>query len=108
MPVEHGTLIDVKYRDGVVNLHVKAGEYPSGGSIPEGAAIDFKHDDNRGDIIAYRLHTPRQQKTPQQLALEKFGTDWHDNEGVQPELDGVIIDIRLYIVTGKQIGRPHV
>lgn len=34
-------------------------------------------------------------KTPQQLALEKFGTDWHDNEGVQPELDGVLIDIRL-------------
>ena len=23
-------------------------------------------------------------KTPQQLALEKFGTDWHDNEGAQP------------------------
>ena len=34
-------------------------------------------------------------KTPQQLALEKFGTDWHDNEGVQPELEGVLIDIRL-------------
>ena len=92
MPVEHGTLIDVKYRDGVVNLRVKAGENPSGGSIPNRCAIDFKHDDNPGDIIAYRLHTPRQQKTPQQLALEKFGTDWHDNEGVQPVDDCVFID----------------
>ena len=31
-------------------------------------------------------------KTPQQLALEKFGTDWHDNEGVQPVDDNVLID----------------
>lgn len=93
MPVEKGTLIDVKYRRGLINLHVKAGEYPSGGSIPERAAIDFKHDDNRGDIIAYRLHAPQQQKTPQQLALEKFGADWHDNEGVQPVDDGILIDV---------------
>ena len=35
-------------------------------------------------------NTPVEVKTPQQLALEKFGTDWHDNEGVKPELDGVI------------------
>ena len=31
-------------------------------------------------------------KTPQQLALEKFGTDWHDNEGVRPVDDEVLID----------------
>ena len=90
MPVGHGTLIDVKYRDGVVNLRVKAGEKPSCGSISERCAIDFEHDDDTGDIIAYRLHTPCQQKTQQQLALEKFGTDWHDNEGVQP-VDGEIL-----------------
>ena len=34
----------------------------------------------------------RNKKTPQQLALEKFGTDWHDNEGVQPVDDEVLID----------------
>ena len=39
--------------------------------------------------------TNNEAKTSQQLALEKFGTDWHDNEGVQPELDGILIDIRL-------------
>ena len=31
-------------------------------------------------------------KTPQQLAIEKFGTDWHDNEGVQQVGDNVLID----------------
>ena len=34
-------------------------------------------------------------KTPQQLALEKFGTDWNENDGVQPDLENVLIDIRL-------------
>ena len=31
-------------------------------------------------------------KTPQQLAMEKFGTDWHENEGVHPVDDCVLID----------------
>ena len=31
-------------------------------------------------------------KTPQQLALEKFGTDWHDNDGVRPVGNSVLID----------------
>ena len=104
MPVDRGTLIDVKYRRGLVNLHVKAGENQSGGSIPNRCAIDFKHDDNPGDIIAYRLHTPRQQKTPQQLALEKFGTDWHDNDGVRPVGDNVLIDA---IVNGGAMMRKY-
>jgi hypothetical protein len=93
MPVEKGTLIDVKCRSGLVNLHVKAGERLSGGSISNRCAIDFKHDDNQGDIIAYRLHKPQEQKTPQQLAMEKFGTGWHENEGVQPVNDKVLIDL---------------
>lgn len=33
-----------------------------------------------------------EKKTPQQLALEKFGTDWHENEGRQPVSDEVLID----------------
>lgn len=97
MPVEKGTLIDVKYRRGSVNLHVKAGEIPSGGSIPHRCAIDFKHDDVPGDIIAYRLHVQQEQKTPQQLALEKFGADWHENEGMQPVFDNTKIDVVLNI-----------
>lgn len=34
-------------------------------------------------------------KTPQQLALEKFGTDWHDNEGVQPVDYGILVDFEI-------------
>jgi len=32
-------------------------------------------------------------KTPQQLALEKFGTDWHENDGSCPVCDDVIIEV---------------
>lgn len=38
-------------------------------------------------------------KTPQQLAIEKFGTDWHDNEGVQPVDDEVLIDVMFFSET---------
>lgn len=94
MPVEKGTLIDVKYRDGKINFHVEAGgEFPSKGSIPTMTANNWIKINVGSDIIAYRLHQPQQQKTPQQLALEKFGTDWHDNEGVQPVDDGILIDV---------------
>ena len=40
-------------------------------------------------------NAPGEVKTPQQLALEKFGTDWHENDGVQPDLENVFVDIRL-------------
>ena len=94
MPVEKGTLIDVKYRDGLINLHVIAGFGScSAGSIKHKCAINFNHSGCSGDIIAYRLHTPQQQKTPQQLALEKFGTDWHENDGSCPVCDDVIIEV---------------
>ena len=37
-------------------------------------------------------------KTPKQLALEKFGTDWHNNEGVPPFFDTSIkIDLEFKI-----------
>ena len=47
---------------------------------------------------------PVELKTPQQLALEKFGTDWHDNEGVQPVDDNVLIDA---IVHGGALMRKY-
>ena len=34
-----------------------------------------------------------EKKTPQQLALEKFGTDWHENDGSCPVCDDVIIEV---------------
>ena len=39
-------------------------------------------------------------KTPQQLALEKFGADWHDNECVHPVDDEVLIDAIVDGVSG--------
>jgi hypothetical protein len=48
--------------------------------------------------------TNDESKTPQQLALEKFGTDWHDNEGVQPVDDCVLIDA---IVVGGVLMRKY-
>ena len=107
MPVEEGTLIDVKYRDGKVNFHVEAGgEFPSKGSIPSMTANNWYKINVGSDIIAYRLHAPRQQKTPQQLAIEKFGTDWHDNEGVQPVDDDVLIDVMFFNETKSYQSKP--
>ena len=41
-------------------------------------------------------NAPGEVKTPQQLALEKFGTDWHDNDGKTPPLpEGLTIDIEF-------------
>lgn len=96
MPVDKGTLIDVKYRNGEVNLHVSAG-FPlvDNGSVSGKYACDWHSSESKYSIVAYRLHVPQEQKTPQQLALEKFGTDWHENEGVQPKLNGVVVDIKL-------------
>ena len=94
MPVEKGTLIDVKYRDQSENIRVMAGfAFCEIGSNPLMSAVEWKHYGSPGDIIAYRLHVPQEQKTPQQLALEKFGTDWHENDGVQPVDDEILIDV---------------
>ena len=88
MPVEKGTLIDVKYRDGSMTSEVF---YTCDN--------EFRYSRNwcrlysEKDIIAYRLHAPKEQKTPQQLAIDKFGADWHENEGVQPVNDKVLIDL---------------
>jgi hypothetical protein len=97
MPVEKGTLIDVKYRNKSENIGVIAGiKGCKTGSNKGMYAFDWRYTGRSGDIIAYRLHAPQQQKTPQQLALEKFGTDWHENEGVRPLSDTSIkIDLEF-------------
>ena len=45
-------------------------------------------------------------KTPQQRALEKFGTDWHDNEGVQPVDDEVLVDVMFFNETKSYQSKP--
>lgn len=97
MPVENGTLIDIKYRNGKTNLHISAGTpLVDNGSISGKYACDWLSSESPWSITSYRLHAPQKQKTPQQLALEKFGTDWHVNEGVQPFSDTSIkIDLEF-------------
>lgn len=57
MPVEKGTLIDVKYRDGKINFHVEAGgEFPSKGSIPSMTANNWSKINAGSDIIADILY----------------------------------------------------
>ena len=107
MPVEKGTLIDVKYRNKSENIGVIAGiKGCKTGSNKGMYAFDWRYTGRSGDIIAYRLHAPQQQKTPQQLALEKFGTDWHDNEGVQPVDDEVLVDVMFFNETKSYQSKP--
>lgn len=60
-PVEKGTLVDVRYRNGEENHHVGAGlSFCDTGSNPDLCAEDWSKDDTSSDIIAYRLHQPQE------------------------------------------------
>lgn len=60
-PVEEGTLVDVRYRNGKENHHVGAGlSFCDTGSNPDLNAEDWSKDDTSSDIIAYRLHQPQE------------------------------------------------
>ena len=50
-PVPSGTLVDVKYRDGVEASCVPAREFVRGGRF----AVEWDHSGVNGDIVAYRL-----------------------------------------------------
>ena len=107
MPVENGTLIDVKYKNGETNLHISAGSpLIDNGSLSGKYAYGWWSSESPWSITAYRMHVPKQQKTPQQVALEKFGTDWHDNEGVQPVDDGVLVDVMFFNETKSYTADP--
>ena len=60
-PVDVGTIVDVKHRDGDIGIRCHAG---MSSSEPDGeghaTAEDWSHLDEGGDIIAYRLHKPEQ------------------------------------------------
>lgn len=57
-PVEAGTIVDVRYRDGRENFHVKAMSYDSTGSIKSLSATCWGSINSGSDIVAYRLHNP--------------------------------------------------
>ena len=58
-PVEAGTLVDVRYRDGEENLHVEASvPATQSGSMKSRSAKNWSHLFFSSDIVAYRLHQP--------------------------------------------------
>src|SRR6185437_15539298 len=52
-PVEAGTLVDVRHRDGDIFLAEPA--------CGLGRAETWAHSNHKGDIMAYRIHTPSEQ-----------------------------------------------
>lgn len=59
-PVEEGTRVDVRYRNGEENHHIRSGiSFCDTGSNPDFNAGDWDNDGNSLDIIAYRLHQPQ-------------------------------------------------
>lgn len=55
-PVERGTLIDAKFRNGEETYHAKAGfRYDDGGSNENYCTTDWDHLGTDEDIVAYRL-----------------------------------------------------
>lgn len=72
-PVDAGTLVDVKYRNGFINLHVPAlVEYSKDGSLTDCQASAWGHIQSPHDIMAYRLHKPAEQVVTQQEMTEAF------------------------------------
>lgn len=62
-PVEKGTLVDVRYRNGDENHHVAAGVWgyvAAGGDLRGMFAYDWSYGSSGNDIIAYRLHQPQE------------------------------------------------
>lgn len=56
LPVEYDTLVDVEYRNGLVNNHVRAGRsLDQRGSLPEYNARDWRIDGSKMDIVRWKL-----------------------------------------------------
>lgn len=79
-PVPRGTLVDVKYLCGDVNRHIKAGEPDSSGSIDTAFAVRWSKLGAEYDIIAYRLHKPKEAEQVRAAA-------WNAYAGITKEDD---------------------
>ena len=68
-PVEAGTLIDVRYRDGQVNIGVGACDGSKGSASR--SAVYWRHDGDSANIMAYRLHKPGLVTDKESLTVEQ-------------------------------------
>jgi hypothetical protein len=87
-PVEAGTLVDVRYRSGKVNEHVKAlvDSYMSG-SMQTHNAVAWTHIGSANDIMAYRIHKPAEQPAPVSEEAIQVGIDAADAGKLTPIAD---------------------
>lgn len=75
-PVEAGTIVDVKHRDGDIGIRCHAGlssSEPDGGG--HATAKDWSHLNEGGDIIAYRQHKPDQSGAADKLSSEAVSVE---------------------------------
>lgn len=87
-PVERGTMVDVRYRNGCECHHVGAGlGTDTTGSDPDHCANDWYADGTDWDIISYRLHKPQEVTDDETDLNECIGQDvapvW-SGEGLPP------------------------
>lgn len=75
-PVEKGVRVDVRYRDGDVSMNQPALEK---GISTESWAKTWKHLGASGDIMAYRLHTPKPQQEPKPMTAEEIRAQYMEN-----------------------------
>lgn len=70
-PVDKGALVDVRYRDGVDGMAMPALTF---NIVREDwrVCVNWKHENNPGDIIAYRIHQPKQEQGP--MTIEQLLT----------------------------------
>jgi hypothetical protein len=95
-PVEAGTLVDVRYRGGQVNEHVKALESCKTGSITSHKASSWSHYGSQNDIMAYRLHKPAEQPAPVSEEAIQVGIDAADAGKLTP-----IAEVKARILSRK-------
>jgi hypothetical protein len=83
--VAAGTLVDVRYRSGKVNEHVKAlvDSYMSG-SMQTHNAVAWTHIGSANDIMAYRIHKPAEQPAPVSEEAIQVGIDAADAGKLTP------------------------
>lgn len=101
-PVEKGTLIDVKWRDGRIDDSIQAKVSHGPESPNKRNAISWRHFGIAHDIIAYRLHKPQKAEQAKDNLSECIGNGaapvWN-GEGLPPvgcfceveDLDGILV-----------------
>lgn len=116
-PVARGTMLDLRHRDGELTVGVSAGVMRNFGERDASSSY-WVNDNYEGDIIAYRLHKPEQEKPEPAQAeeakptIEQLAADYRNAkdfaEHKQKEADDAKGDAEVklaeMVAAGKAIG----